>query len=60
MEYMDKESLNHLLYGERWSNAACCGYLILACKDLGVEKLQVDLLLGSMKYVFEVFPVEAA
>lgn len=60
MENMDKSDLHQMLCGEQWSNAACCGYLVLACNALGFNRMQTDRLLASVKSVFETYSVEAA
>jgi hypothetical protein len=57
---MDKESLREMLCGEQWSNAACCGYLLLACDNLNLDKTQIEALLSSMKAMFDSCSVESA
>ena len=57
---MDNAALKRILSGEQWSNAACCGYLLLACKSLKLERAQIDTLLSCMKAVFDSYSVESA
>jgi hypothetical protein len=61
----DKSSINQrdilrLLCDEQWSNAACCGYLIIACETLGYSHEKADLLLNAMKNAFNQHSVEQA
>lgn len=60
MEKIDKSDLRQLLWGERWSNVACCGYLILACEKEGLGKEQILQLLAGMEQAFGSVSVERA
>ena len=45
---------------EQWSNAACCGYVIYACENLGYNKNQIKSLINSMQDAFERKDLEQA
>lgn len=49
-----------LLCSDQWSNAACCGYLIIASETLGLPNEQLQLLLDAMENAFEHHTVENA
>jgi|GEM_PF-1424578 len=54
-----KDILDYLC-DEQWSNAACCGYVILACENLGYNKKQIEHLINSMQDAFNLKTVEQA
>lgn len=35
-------TLSALLGSDTWSNAVCCGYVLLACKNLGTPSKKVE------------------
>lgn len=49
-----------LLCSDQWSNAACCGYLIIAGKTLGLSNELLQALLNAMENAFERYSVEHA
>ena len=60
MSTLCEKDILRLLCDEQWSNAACCGYLILACKQLGYDQTQIELLLNSLQYAFDRRTVDQA
>lgn len=57
MSIVDKSKVSfndiqNYLSEEKWSNAVCCGYLILACENLGYDGEEIALLLHSLHDVF--------
>jgi len=57
---MTQNEVLSYLCDEQWSNAACCGYLIFACENLGYSSAQTDNILNSMQDVFNRKTVEQA
>lgn len=57
---MTQKDILNLLCDEQWSNAACCGYVILACENLGYNKEKIRLLLNSMDNEFSRKTVDQA
>ncbi len=53
-------SLSKLLGSDMWSNAACCGYVLLACKNLGFTKSEIKRVLGALNMVFSNYTVPEA
>jgi len=51
-EKIEQKNILRYLCDEHWSNAACCGYMIFACENLGYSKEQINHLLSSMQDVF--------
>lgn len=54
-----KDILNYLC-DEQWSNAACCGYLIFACENLGYNEEQIRQLLKATEDIFNIKTVGQA
>jgi hypothetical protein len=48
------------LFREDWSNAACCGYAIIAGKSAGLSEGRLRSLLSSLKTAFDAYSVEEA
>ena len=55
-----KEDILSYMSNEQWSNAACCGYMIMACENIGYSKAQIETLLDSMQNMFNQKTVEQA
>ncbi len=53
-------ALSVLLSSDKWSNAACCGYVLLACKNLGYTKQQSKSLLEAVNAAFENYTIQQA
>ena len=58
-EFQLENSLD-LFEGDLWSNAACCGYLLLACKMGGVSTQNSRLLLEALEAAFGNYTVQQA
>lgn len=54
-----KSELKELL-GEGWSNAACCGYVIKVCENLGLNEIEFKRIIKLLKLMFEKYTVEEA
>ncbi|MPN38836.1 hypothetical protein SDC9_186361 [bioreactor metagenome] len=53
-------ALSALLDSDTWSNAACCGYVLLACKNLGYTKQESRNLLEAVNAAFENYTIQQA
>ena len=53
-------TLSALLGSDTWSNAACCGYVLLACKNLGYTKQKSKSLLEAVNVAFENYTIQQA
>lgn len=53
-------TLSALLGSHIWSNAACCGYVLLACKNLGYTKQESSNLLEAVNSAFENYTIQQA
>jgi len=53
-------TLSELLGSNTWSNAACCGYVLLACKNLGYTKQESRNLLKAVNAAFENYTIQQA
>lgn len=53
-------TLSALLGSDTWSNAACCGYVLLACKKLGYNKQESRNLLEAVNAMFENYTIQQA
>lgn len=53
-------TLSALLGSDIWSNAACCGYVLLACKNLGYTKQESRSLLESVNATFGNYTIQQA
>lgn len=53
-------TLSALLGSDTWSNAACCGYVLLACKRLGYNKQESRNLLEAVNAMFENYTIQQA
>lgn len=56
---MNKQEITDL-FSEQWSNAACCGYVIRACKSINLDKATTDHILKGLQDAFEAVTVEQA
>lgn len=54
------EDILRLLCDEQWSNNACCGYVLIACRTLGYSEKQINELLSALNDAFGNFSVERA
>jgi hypothetical protein len=45
---------------EQWSNNACCGYALIACKALGYSEKQIGEFLSALNNAFGNYSVERA
>jgi len=59
-ENFSGEKMLQLLCDEQWSNAACSGYLILACEKEGYTRVQTKKLLKYMEDAFSQKTIEQA
>ncbi|WP_312644143.1 hypothetical protein [Hydrogenoanaerobacterium sp.] len=50
-ESIPKESLHELLFDD-WSNDACCGYTLMALRNLQLPEQLIDQILKEMRYLF--------
>lgn len=55
-----KESILHHLFDEQWSNNACCGYALIACKALSYSNEQTCSLIAAINDAFENYTVDEA
>jgi hypothetical protein len=53
-------TLSALLGSDTWSNAVCCGYVLLACKNLGYTKQESRNLLEAVNAAFENYTIQQA
>lgn len=53
-------TLSTLLGSDIWSNAACCGYVLLACKNLGYTKKESRSLLEAVNAAFGNYTIQQA
>lgn len=51
---------SELLGSDVWSNAACCGYVLLACKNLGFTKYEIKRMLDVLNAAFSNYTVQEA
>lgn len=59
-EIVSNDKILQLLYDEQWSNAACSGYLILACEKEGYSREQTKKLLMLIEDAFAQKTIEQA
>ena len=52
--------ISTLLGSDTWSNAACCGYVLLACKNLGYTKQESQNLLEAVNSAFKNYTIQQA
>ncbi len=57
---MNRDDFFNLLNADQWSNAACIGYVILACKRLDYSTEEISRLLEMLNTMFSIFTVEEA
>lgn len=57
---MRTEDLLSLFGDDRWSNAACKGYVIKALQTLGYSDKQTEAILRSLDVMFSTYTVEEA
>ena len=57
---MNRDDFIHLLNSDQWSNAACIGYVILACKRLDYSIEEISNLLEMLNTMLSNFTPEAA
>ena len=53
-------TLSELFGSDTWSNAACCGYVLLACKNLGYTQQESRNLLKAVNAAFENYTIQQA
>lgn len=53
-------TISALLGSDTWSNAACCGYVLLACKNLGYTKQESRNLLEAVNSAFKNYTIQQA
>ena len=52
--------LSGLLNSDEWSNAACCGYVLWACKNLAYTKQEIQKLLTELNLAFSNYTLQEA
>ena len=57
---MNRDDFFNLLNSNQWSNAACMGYVIKACKSLDYSTEEISTLLEMLNTLFSNFTVEEA
>lgn len=57
---MDRDDFLKLFAEDRWSNAACMGYVIKACQASGYPDAEISELLKALNTVFSNFTLEEA
>ena len=57
---MNRDDFCNLLNINQWSNAACMGYVIKACKYLDYSVVEISRLLEMLNTMFSNFTVEEA
>lgn len=53
-------TISALLGSDTWSNAVCCGYVLLACKNLGYTKQESQNLLEAVNSAFKNYTIQQA
>lgn len=56
----DTSELLKMLCMEQWSNSACSGYAILACRRLNFTKNQTNEFLSALNFIYEQYAVDEA
>lgn len=59
-EGQSANTLSVLFDSDIWSNAACCGYVLLACKNLGYTKQESQTLLEAVHTAFGSYTMQQA
>lgn len=54
------KTISELLGNDTWSNAACCGYVLLACKNLGYTKQESQNFLEAVNSAFKNYTIRQA
>ena len=57
---MKRDDFFKLLTSEQWSNVACMGYVIKACKSLDYSDKEISELLQALNTMFSNFTLEEA
>ena len=57
---MKRDYFFKLLTSGQWSNAACMGYVIKACKSLDYSEKEISALLQALNMMFSNFTLEEA
>lgn len=57
---MNKNDFLSLIGTEHWSNTACMGYVIKACKSLNYSREEISIFLGTISAMFSNFTIEQA
>ena len=57
---MKRDDFFKLLTSGQWSNAACMGYVIKACKSLDYSDKEISTLLHALNTMFSNFTLEEA
>ncbi len=53
-------TLSELLGSDVWSNAACSGYVLLACKNLGYTRAEIKRMLDALNAAFSNYTLQEA
>lgn len=53
-------TLSELFGSDTWSNATCCGYVLLACENLGYTQQESRNLLKAVNAAFENYTIQQA
>lgn len=57
---MNKNDFLSLMGTDYWSNTACMGYVIKACKNLDYSEEEISTLLETISAMFSNFTIEEA
>ena len=57
---MNRDDVFQLLTSGQWSNAACMGYVIKACKSLDYSDKEISALLQALNMMFSNFTLDEA
>lgn len=57
---MNRDDFFNLIYSNQWSNAACVGYVIKACKALDYSSEEISALVEALNAMFSNFTLEDA
>ena len=53
-------TISALLESDIWSNAAYCGYVLLACKNLGYARQEIQNLFEAVNLAFKNYTIQQA
>ena len=60
MDKLNFKEMKNLLMDEPWSNAACIGYVIMACEELNIEKSDTTKMINQLNSIFDRYSIEDA